>query len=259
MIRRCFLLLWLLAAPAALAAAADPLTAAGVVGFTNAYRTWDGPGFAAAAALCRQACESPAATATNYYWLGVAEFHRALYLLGEPGRATNKVAAAATLSAAAEALAQAVKRDPAQAESHALLVTIYGLEISANWLRAAWLGPRLQAELRGALTFGTNNARVVYLLGTDQLFTARREAARREALTTLLRAETLFAAEAQVPAGPLEPRWGRDSCLTFIGSTYEKLDQPAQAAAYYRRALDLHPKNGLAQLGLERVNRLFPK
>ena len=235
--------------------AADKLTAAGVAEFTNACRTWDGERFDAAVALFQRACAGPSATATNFYWLGAAQFHRMLELLGRPGTDTNKVAAAAALDAAADALNRAVKLDPCHAESHALLATVYGMEIGANLLRAVWLGPRLQKELKFALATGTSNARVEYLLGTSQFFMACRASTRRAALTTLLTAERLFDAEAKVPPGPLEPRWGRDSCLTFIASCYEKLDARAEAETYFRKALVLHPEDGLAQAGLKRVTK----
>jgi tetratricopeptide (TPR) repeat protein len=234
---------------------ADKLTVAGISAFTNAYSAWDGTRFSAAANLFHQACASPSATATNFYWLGTAEFHRMLQLLGLPESATNKFAAATALDAAAAALSRAVKLDANHAESHALLGTIYGMKISENMLRAVWLGPRVQNELKLALATGANNPRVQYLLGMSEFFTACRDASRREALATLLAAERLFDAEAQIPPGPLEPRWGRDSCLTFIGACYEKLDQRAEAENYFRKALALHPEDGLAQAGLKRVSK----
>jgi len=252
---RLWAMLLLLAAPCARAeAVADELTVAGISEFTNAYRAWDGARFDVAVALFQQACVSPSVTATNFYWLGVAQFHRMLELLGRPDRGTNKLAAAA-LDAAADALTRAIKLDPNHAESHGLLATVYGMEIGANMLRAVWLGPRLQKELKLALATGTNNARVEYLLGTSQFFVACRTSTRREALATLLAAEKLFDAEAKVPPGPLEPRWGRDSCLTFIGSCYERLDERAEAETYFRKALALHPEDGLAQAGLKRVTK----
>lgn len=234
---------------------ADQLTAAGIAEFTNAYEAWDGSRFAAAADLCKQACTKASATATNYYWLGAAEFHRMLQLLGLRTSSTNKLAAETALDAAVDALTHAVQIDSSHAESHALLGTLYGMEISENMFRAAWLGPRVQHEQKLALATGAKNPRVQYLLGMSQFYTACRTASRREALTTLLAAEKLFEAEAGVPAAPLEPRWGHDSCLTFIASSYEKLGQRTDAENYFRKALALHPQDGLAQAGLERVTK----
>ena len=53
--------------------------------------------------------------------------------------------------------------------------------------------------------------------------------------------------------GPLEPRWGRSTCLTFTGRTYELLGEPTRAADYFRRALAQHPADHEAKAGLARV------
>jgi tetratricopeptide (TPR) repeat protein len=234
---------------------ADKLTVAGIAEFTNAYQAWDGTGFLKAASLFQQACTKDSATGTNYYWLGTAEFHRVLQLLGLPPSSANKLAARAALEAAMDALTQALKRDNCHAESHALLGTLYGLKISDDLLRAVWLGPGVQREFKLALAAGPNNPRVRYLLGMSQFYTALRTSSRHEALTNLLAAEKLFEAEAKTPAAPLEPRWGFDSCLTFIGLSYEKLEQRACAEKYFREALAIHPHDGLAQAGLQRVTK----
>jgi Flp pilus assembly protein TadD len=43
--------------------------------------------------------------------------------------------------------------------------------------------------------------------------------------------------------------------MTFIGLSYEKLGQRAEAEVYFRKALALHPQDGLAQAGLKRVTK----
>lgn len=230
--------------------AAEKLAAAGVGEFTAAYSAWSGERFAAAAELFRQASTNAAATATNFYWMGVAEFHRALQLQSVSAESSD---AAEALDAAVTALSQALKLDERHAESQALLGTIYGMKINGSLLRAAWYGPRV-AKCRGkALGFGAANPRVQYLLGMCQFHTAKKKAAWEETLVTLLSAEKLFAAEAETVATPLSPRWGGDSCLTFIGRTYERLGQRAAAADYFRKALALHPQDHVAQAGLKRT------
>jgi len=250
---RVFAMLLLLAASGARGESdAVKFTAAGIVEFTNAYRLRDGARFAAAANLFQQACTNTSATATNYYWLGAAEFHRLLHALGS-SETTNQLAAGIALDAAVDALTRAVKLDASHAESHALLGTLYGIKIGNNLLSAAWLGPRVQREFKQAIADGAENPRVQYLVGMSRFYTAVRPGSRREALTNLLAAEKLFEAEATAPPAPLEPRWGHDSCLTFIGLCYEKLGQRAAAEDYFRKALALHPQDGLAQEGLKPV------
>ena len=154
---------------------------------------------------------------------------------------------------AVDALETAVRLDPRHAESHALLGTLYGMKIHGSMLRALRYGPSVQEHQKLALELGPRNPRVRYLLGTGRFHLAKDPAARREALHTLLEAEKLFAAEAATPAKPFDPRWGRSSCLTFIGRASESLGHNEQAADYFRKALAIHPADHHARDGLARV------
>jgi tetratricopeptide (TPR) repeat protein len=252
--RRWLPLLMLL--PAVLARAdnrADRRATAGVEEFSAAYQAWDGARFAAAAELFREACTNAPGSSTNFYWQGAAQFHRMLQLQTLPSQRTNRIAADAAMDAALAALNTAVKLSERDAESHALLGTLYGMKIDGNLVRGARLGPRVQKHCMQALEFGAENPRVRYLLGTCQFHTAKNPTAQREALASFLAAEKLFRAEAQRAAGPLEPRWGYSSCLTFLGRTYELLGERAKAEAYFRQALAQQPTDHLAKEGLARV------
>jgi tetratricopeptide (TPR) repeat protein len=248
---RLFLLAGVFAAPAQ--NAVGELTVAGVEEFKAAYQAWDAGRFAAAADSFRQATLREPTNGVNFYWLGVAEFHRMLQLRGA---ASIDTAAAAAMDSALAALQAAVRLDAHAAESHALLGTIYGMKINGSILRAAWFGPRVAQHRAAALKSGADNPRVQYLLGMCQFHTAKGAADWREALATLQRAAMLFQAEGERPAAPGEPRWGRDSCLTFAGLACENLGQRAEAANYFHQALGLHPLDSLARAGLARLGAL---
>lgn len=237
------------------AAPADQLMISGTTEFAAAYADWDADRFGAAARLFQQASTNQPVSSTNFYWLGVAHFHQMLQWQNAPGAATNRPAVQATLDAALEAFTQAVALEDRDAESHALLGTLYGMKIKGSLARAAWFGPRVVKHRDRAIACGPDNPRVRYLTGMAQFHTAAKPQEHRAALTTLLAAAKLFDAEAQRPPAPLEPRWGRSSCLTFIGRTYEGLGQPDQAAGYYQKALEAHPADHLARAGLGRVQK----
>ncbi|MBM3879829.1 MAG: tetratricopeptide repeat protein [Verrucomicrobia bacterium] len=239
--------------PARAQASANDVIAAGIVEFSAAYGEWDGNRFAAAAELFRAASTQAPASSDAWYWLGAARFHRLLHLRGLPPTAANTGAAEAALESALTALEEAAKLDDRNAEVHALLGTLYGMQIGDHLIRALRYGPRVQKHRRLALAYGAENPRVRYLLGVCHFHTAKKPDGLREALVSLLEAERQFAAEAQEPGGRLAPRWGRSSCLTFLGRTYERLGQPAEAADYFRRALVAHPADYLAREGLIRV------
>ena len=235
-------------------AASDDLSAAGVREFTAAYQAWDGARFAAAAELFRRATTNAPANVTNFYWLGAAQFHRMLQLQTTSTNRTVQTAAKAALDAAVDALTLAVKTDERHAESHALLGTLYGMKINGNLIRGARFGPRVARHQKLALEHGASDPRVQYLLGMCQFHTANKPAEWQAALQTLLKAEKLFEAEAKTTAAPLDPRWGYDSCLTFLGRTYELLGQRKEAVDYFRKALALHPADHLAKEGLKRAS-----
>jgi tetratricopeptide (TPR) repeat protein len=236
-------------------AASNDLSAAGVAEFTAAYQAWDGARFAAAAELFRRATTNEPANATNFYWLGTAQFHRMLQLQNAPANPTNEAAAKTALDAAVDALTLAVKLDERHAESHALLGTLYGMKINGNLLRGARFGPRVARHQKLALEHGASNPRVQYLHGMCQFHTANKPAEWQAALQTLLKAKKRFEVEAKTAAAPLDPRWGFDSCLTFLGRTCELLGQRKEAVDYFRKALAMHPADHLAKEGLKRASQ----
>jgi tetratricopeptide (TPR) repeat protein len=253
MVRLCAILMMSAALFARADTAAERLAADGVVEFSAAYRTWDGARFAAASDLFRRAATNASATATNFYWLGVAEFHRMLQLQNPAGTATNRDSADRALESAIDALTTAVKLDGRAAECHALLGTLYGMKIDGHLLRAARFGPRVARHQAKALEFGAANPRVQYLLGMCQFHTASKPAEWRQSLATLLAAEKLFEAAVTNAPAPLEPRWGHDSCLTFIGRAHEMLGQRTEARDYFCKALAIHPGDNVASAGLKRT------
>jgi tetratricopeptide (TPR) repeat protein len=233
-----------------------PSTQAGIAEFNAAFQAWNGERFARASEIFQQATMREPNNATNFYWLGVAEFHHMLQLRSSPG---HDEAASTAETDALNALNSAANLDEHNAETHALLATIYGIRIGERWLRVVTLGSRAMSHSKTALKEGATNPRVRYLLATGEFYMADGETDLRKALDHLLLAETYFAREATNTASALEPRWGRGSCHTFIGLTYEKLGDRTRAAEYFRKSLAEHPADNLARTGLIRVTAIEAK
>jgi len=253
MIRTLAIALFATLHPAAADPATDRVTRSGIDAFRNAYQAWDAAGFTTAAAHFQKAAERAPGAHQNHYWRGVALFHHMLHLRNQ--RPPRENAAARSMDLAIESLETAVKLNPRDAESHALLGTLYGMRIHGGMLRAIRFGPRVQEHQREALAHGAHNPRVRYLLGAARFHTAKNRAGYLEALKTLQAAEKLFAAEAaQRHRDPTAPRWGAGSCLTFIGRAYLELGERKHAAEYFRRALAAHPNDHIARQELDRLN-----
>ncbi len=227
-----------------------PPAVAGIKEFNAAFKAWNSERFGQASELFEQAIEQSPANVTNFYWLGVSEFHHMLQLRSTPGHAAE---AEVAQEKALAALNTAIKLDAHHAESHALLGSIYGIRIGERWIRAIRLGPRIMKHCEAALKDGEKNPRVRYLLATGEFYMASDAADARKALQSFLLAEKYFEMEATNAPGPLELRWGRSSCHTFTGLTYEKLGDFPRAAEYFRKAIGEHPADDLARLSLARV------
>ena len=226
-------------------------TETGIAEFTRAYQAWDGTGFVKAVTTFAQAPD----TSANQYWRGTAEFHRLLFLVGEPATKTNRLALATALESTLMSLQSAVQHDPSRGETHALLSTAYGLSIGANPARGLWLGKRVMDEEKLARQLNPDNPRVLYLAGMNRYYGPALLGGMREGLQLLLAAEKLFETEAATPGGRVEPRWGRSTCLVYIGKTYAALGKPAEAEQYFRKALVVSPQDKLARIELEKPKK----
>jgi tetratricopeptide (TPR) repeat protein len=171
-----------------------------------------------------------------------------LWLLGK----TNRTETAQALEATIATLQRAVRLDPQNGENRALLSTTYGLSIGLSPARGLWLGQRVLDQEKLARKFSSANPRVLYLAGMNRYYGPSLLGGKNEGLKLLLAAEKLFETEAGKPAGSVEPRWGRSTCLVYIGKTYDALGKPAEAEEYFRKALKLNPEDKLAKSELEK-------
>ena len=146
----------------------------------------------------------------------------------------------ALLDEALELLDADVADNDANAESHALMASVYGLQISQSRLRAAFLGTRAGRASARALELEPNNPRVLLLDGIGKLNTPRAFGGgedRAEAL--LLRAVAAFRTE---PAGRPWPRWGRIDAHAWLGQVAAQRGDPDGARRHYLQALEIEPQ-----------------
>lgn len=226
----------------------------GIATFRKAYRDWEGAQFWNASQHFKRAVAAKPKSASARVWLGCSHFHRLLQIESQPHKPKRAAAAAGERVAAIAALEHAVELDETQAEAHAMLGTLYGMQVDGV-LSGMRYGRRIQQHQELALKHGARNPRVQYLLGTALLHTATKEAERLEALKTLLLAAALFDAEAQEKRPAIAPAWGKDACLAFIGQAFSDLRNPAKARLYYRKALAARPSNHMAKAGLARLDK----
>ncbi|MBL9114684.1 MAG: tetratricopeptide repeat protein [Verrucomicrobiaceae bacterium] len=223
------------------AATAEDALLVSIRAFESAFQAWSGAGFGRAAASLEKLPKSP----ERDYWLGVSKFHESLHHLGNGA----EIKAAAATDAAILALERLIEKKESNAEAHALLGTLYGMKIDGSIFRAVRYGPSVERHRKAALEHGSDNPRVLYLVGMCQFHTNRME----EAATTLAKAAECFEHQPNTVSLPNKPAWGRSSCLCFLGQAYEKLGRQAEALDCFQKALKLHPTDRLAAAGAQRL------
>ena len=145
---------------------------------------------------------------------------------------------AALLDDAVDLLTRDLEADDGNAESHALLAGVYGMQIDSAW-KGMTLGRRASRASARALELAPGNPRVLLQDGVGKLHTPRLfggGADRAEAM--LLRAVAAFRTE---PPDRPWPRWGHIDAWAWLGQISAERGDLAPARRYYERALDLEP------------------
>lgn len=138
-----------------------------------------------------------------------------------------------------EALIEAA---PEHAEAHALLGSVFGMQIGGSAFRGMRLGPRASAAIERAHQLEPDNPRVALARGigwlnTPKMFGGGIEKADAE----LRRADELFQQES--PTRPW-PYWGRVDALIWRGRAEARQKQYDAARVLFERALTLEPDYG---------------
>jgi tetratricopeptide (TPR) repeat protein len=228
--------------------AASPvdLLASGIALLEHASQVWDEPGMVEAGNLFQQAAGAMPDDPRPQYWLGATAFQEAVFHLHARPEDRDPDQALKHVEAGLLALDRALALDPKDPESYALRGVLTGLKVQLYFWSVFALGPRIESDRNQALALDPGNPRVHYLTGMSLWFAPEIFGDRDHALTHLLQAEELFAAEAAQPADPLRPRWGQAYCLAFLGDAYAARKDPERARAYYRKALQISPQNAHA-------------
>ena len=140
-------------------------------------------------------------------------------------------------------LQQIVKKNQRDAEAHALLGSVYGLQIAESpVVRGMTLGPRASAALDRASEIDGTNPRILLLEGVAAFNTpAMFGGGTNKAEQFLRRSLERFAAE---PADKPWPNWGRFDAHVWLGQALVERGDRTGARAEYDKARTLAPNSG---------------
>lgn len=227
--------------------------------FDSAYNAWDEKLFTATCDRFRNMERRFPRNHLPPYWRSVVQFHLVSYTLFGLPEHYNRKAAKKYIDKALASLDAALNIRPGDGESLALLGTLTGMKIFLNPLQAPLLGPKVTFAIKEAIAADSTNPRVFYLVGVSYYFTpALLGGGADKGLRYLQQAEKLYAKEAARQSNPREPRWGRSTCLGFIGRVYTGKKEYQKARIYYRKALDVNPADRMALMGMRELDEQTP-
>ena len=149
---------------------------------------------------------------------------------------------------AVERLEALVNDDPEYAEAHALLGSLYGLQIGRDASRGVVLGVRASGAHDRAEAAAPDNPRVALLQGISAFHKpARFGGGLARAERMLRRSLDLFSRE---PVDKPWPNWGRFDAHVWLGQTLARRNDPSGARAQYDAALSLAPDSGWVKFEL---------
>lgn len=183
------------------------------------------------------------------YWRGYLEYRLATFCFEQAARESE---AAKHIDKALSRLENAVRSDPADEESFALLGTLTAMKIKLNLLSALWLGPRSDGYFDKAEKLNPENPRLHYLKGIITFYKPEfAGGGARKAAAFFKHATSLFESEAtEEPGDALRPRWGYGECLYFLGRACLGEGKKEEARGWFTKANEIDPESKLLQKAL---------
>ncbi len=231
----------------------------GVELFNRAYDAWDKDLFLKTATYFSDIEVIAQKSTITLYWQAVSHFYLVSYFLFGYEKDKDKRQAKYHIQKAIDLLQVAQKREPQHAEVIALLGTLYGMRIYLDPLTSVVLGKKVFDNIKKSLAIDSTNPRIYYLVGMSYYHTpSLLGGGFKTSKEYLLKAEDLYKNEQLMTLTPLKPRWGRSTCLGFLGNIYKKKKRYKEAKLYYQKALTVNPKDKMAMMGLEQLKNRNP-
>ncbi len=179
----------------------------------------------------------PSKKAHALYFVGYANYS----LVNLP---SEKESSEQNADAGIAALEEAIKLEPAFADAHALLGSLYGQKAAGGMMAGMKYGQKSAVTMERAITLQPKNPRILLLEGVSLFFKpAMWGGDKQKALGNLQRACDLAEKGACAAKEATMPDWGHADVFAWKGVMFAKSDEADtdNAKAAYERALQLQP------------------
>lgn len=177
----------------------------------------------------------PSKKAAALYFIGYANYS----LVNLPSEKESKEQ---NTDAGVAALEEAVKLEPAFADAHGLLGSLYGQKAAGGMMAGMKYGQKSTASLERASLLSPENPRILMLRGIGLYYTpAMWGGDKQKALTNLQRACECAEKGACAAKEATMPDWGHADVFATKGMMFADQDDKENAKAAYDRAVQLQP------------------
>lgn len=167
------------------------------------------------------------------YWQSYLQFFYSIYYL----EAGDKKNAEKEIDTAIDWMNNMTNKN---SEDYALLAMLEGFSLQFKGMKAMFIGPRAQKNVKAALAIDSTNLRAYYVYASNDFYTPEKYGGGKEAETYLLKAISL---PAQKIKNNYLPSWGKEEAYELLIRHYIKKEKWGLAKEYFQEGIKGFPNS----------------
>ena len=167
------------------------------------------------------------------YWQSYLQFFSSIYYLETGDRNT----AEKEIDTAIDWINNMAHKN---SEDYALLAMLEGFSIQFKGMKAMFIGPRAQKNVKTAIAIDSTNLRAYYVYASNDFYTPEKYGGGKEAEEYLLKALSL---PVQTIKNNYLPSWGKEEAYELLIKLYIKQEKWELAKKYFQESIKEFPKS----------------
>ncbi len=167
------------------------------------------------------------------YWQSYLQFFSSIYYV----KAGDKKTAEKEVDTAIDWMNSMVHKN---SEDYALLAMLEGFSIQFKGMKAMFIGPKAQKNVKTAIAIDSTNLRAYYVYASNDFYTPEKYGGGKEAEAYLLKAISL---PAQNIKNNYLPSWGKEESYELLIKLYIKREKWDLAKEYFQEGIRAFPES----------------